>query len=197
MFTLLTKTLLLSLLLLSVGCQVALPVMPSIKPVTSDSINYQLLQAGQLKEAERQLRIAVDQPRRSLVDQTNLGILLARTGRLEEASEQLDEVLLDQPKFCPALLQKAELELSHYRIDAAESLYLTCPEKEPAHPVALLNLGIVYEIYRGDFDRALAHYENYEQVTESSDARVATWISNLNRRLATRQSTMPLLGALR
>lgn len=182
--------LLLTWLLTCIGCQMtSVPVLndltePLKRPDQSPSKVQLLLEYGQLSEAELLLREAVERSPRSIGDRTNLGILLARTGQSDEAMTELNTVLKRRPAFCPALIQKAQLELDEYQIDAAERSYRTCLEAEPMHVVALLNLGILYEIYRGDLDQALHQYELYQQASVEPDRRVENWMVDVSRRLA-------------
>ena len=191
MSMLVIRSIVVILLAICSGCQVSMPQLPVspmlvVKTDATVSKSYQLLQDGQLPEAERLLRRSVERSPGSIADRTNLGILLARTGRVDEAATELEAVLSVRPNFCPALLQRAELELSRFEIDAAEASYRTCLRKQPENTTALLNLGILYELYRGELDQAVNQYQLYLQASLEPDGRVANWITDLNRRIAAR-----------
>ena len=151
-----------------------------------------LLQDGKLTQAEPALRRKVAKNPDSIADHTNLGILLARTGRAVEATKTLSQVLRKQPDYCPALVQQAELQLNQYDIDAAEQSYRTCLAAEPDHPTALLNLGILLELYRGRLDDARHQYGLYLQTANPPRQEVANWITDLDRRLVSAAKVKPM-----
>jgi tetratricopeptide (TPR) repeat protein len=97
----------------------------------------------------------------------------------------------------PALEQAAQTQNSAaawsdlgvaYRLagqfDKARDAYERALAADPAHPAALLNLGILADLYQGDAARALELYERSQALAQ--DAAVAKWIVDLrNRKPAT------------
>lgn len=143
-----------------------------------------LIKDGRISEAENLLRTELSRNPKRLGSRTNLAILLANTGRGDEAIPELTAVLSRRSHYCPALMQMAKVRLQQFDIDAAEQAYMKCLEKSPNEPTALLHLGILYELYRGDFDGAIHRYEQYQRVVAKPDVPVAHWIADLSRRLA-------------
>lgn len=199
MFTLGSRACLTALVLMCMGCQVTVPTWlpPAVEQIASGekpapSAAYMLLQDDKLAEAERLLRRSIERHPSSIVDRTNLAILLAQTSRTDESTSELDIVLARRPEFCPALVQRAQIQLTQYDIDAAEQSYRTCLNASPDNTAALLNLGILLELYRGEFDQALHYYEQYQQVLAEPNRQVANWITDLSRRLVARSRTSEL-----
>lgn len=149
----------------------------------SDSRVLQLLKDGSLQAAENQLRLDIKDRPSDVASVTNLGLLLAKLGRVDEAAEQLSAAVALDRTNCPAHLQLASIHLARYAIDDAEAAYRTCLQSNPNHPVALLNLGILLELYRGELNEAIAYYSQYQRVTVNPDHSVERWKADLHRRV--------------
>ncbi len=204
MSMLLNKGVLLILVALCVSCQVgpgqfSAPLEKMIKLEAKDSaepgsvtpLNLPsrstvtlLLQGGELQAAESLLRERLSRHPEDVIYQTNLGLLLAKTGRAKEAVPVLESVLLRAPNSCPAALQLAEIYVQQFSIDQAEQAYRSCLAANPNESTALLNFGILLELYRGDLNAALGYYERYQLVTSEADAAGSRWTTDLNRRVA-------------
>lgn len=91
---------------------------------------------------------------------------------------------------------KASRSLNHYaiflrkqlEIDQAENVYLRALKYSPRDATTHYNLGILYELYRGDFSKAKQHYESYQANAEEADPAVKNWIVDLERRIASGES---------
>ena len=116
---------------------------------------------------------------------TNLAVLYSNTGRVDEALPLLDTAISLEPKDCLPRIQLGLIERSRNNFPAAEQAYLDCLVVQPNNSTALINLGILYELYIGHFENAIAAYDRYQQSVLAPDQRVALWISNLSRRLKT------------
>jgi tetratricopeptide (TPR) repeat protein len=66
---------------------------------------------------------------------------------------------------------------------AAEAHYLACLEHQPDFQPAHLNLGILYELYLGRLEEALAAYRRYQALAAQPDRKVGVWVVDLERRL--------------
>ncbi len=67
------------------------------------------------------------------------------------------------------------------QFDAARAAYRRALEVADDDAVTHRNLGILYELYLGQQDRALAHYARYSALTGSADRVVQGWIAQLER----------------
>ncbi|MFB1001682.1 MAG: tetratricopeptide repeat protein [Pseudomonadales bacterium] len=70
-----------------------------------------------------------------------------------------------------------------WRMEEAEAMYLQALKNSPNNAMTHWNIAIFYELYRGDYQQALDHYQAYQQYAASPDKRVIHWISDLNRRI--------------
>jgi tetratricopeptide (TPR) repeat protein len=69
------------------------------------------------------------------------------------------------------------------RFEQAEDTYQQALFVSEADADTHLNLGILYDLYRGDKKAALQHFSRYQELQESDDRVVAGWIVDLERQL--------------
>ena len=67
------------------------------------------------------------------------------------------------------------------RFDEAEQVYLSALTVWDDHATTHRNLGVLYDLYRGERERALEHYYRYQALTGGEDRTVAGWIIDLER----------------
>jgi tetratricopeptide (TPR) repeat protein len=67
------------------------------------------------------------------------------------------------------------------RFDAAEQVYLEALTVRESDANIHRNLGILYDIYRGDRNRALQHFYRYQALSDEDTRRVSGWIADLER----------------
>ncbi|MGI9294573.1 MAG: tetratricopeptide repeat protein, partial [Pseudomonadales bacterium] len=65
----------------------------------------------------------------------------------------------------------------------AEKTFLQAIKIWPGYASIQLNLGILYELYMGEMQSALEHYQNYQQLQSEPDKTIAGWIIDLQRRI--------------
>ncbi len=65
----------------------------------------------------------------------------------------------------------------------AETFYLASIDAAPGYPLAQLNLGILYELYLFQIDKALSHYNQHQKLLSEPDPLVAGWIKDIEARL--------------
>jgi Tfp pilus assembly protein PilF len=69
------------------------------------------------------------------------------------------------------------------RFEQAEETYQQALSISEVDADTHLNLGILYDLYRGDKGAALAHFIRYQELQDSDDRVVAGWIADLERQL--------------
>lgn len=69
------------------------------------------------------------------------------------------------------------------RFDEAEQEYLAAIKVWPKHADSHKNIGILYDLYLGQYDKALNHFEIYQYLQTEPDRQVAGWIIDLKRRI--------------
>lgn len=109
----------------------------------------------------------------------NAGLVLAGLGRVQEAAAQLDLAIAAAPANCDAQVARGLLARRSGDFSVAEAAYNACLANEPAHAGALRNLGVLYEIYLRDAERALLAYRACLAASPGGDAEVAAWIAHL------------------
>lgn len=165
---------------------------PGAKPTTAEPVvdpqwrkAYEhalgLMLANKLPEAERELTALVERQPALAGPYANLGILYFREGRTADAVKVLEHAIELNPR--PAYYN--ELGMVHRtegRFEAAEQAYRRALELDPDYAYAHLNLGILYDLYLQQPDRALPHYERYRALAPGEAGTVEKWIADLKRR---------------
>ena len=141
------------------------------------------LRAEQWQKAEVLLQeLTVEHPQLS-GPWLNLGIVYRRTDRLPQAEEAFERAVSANGKNLDAYNQLAVIKRLQGDFPAAEKLYLQALEVWPQHGASHRNLGILYDLYLGQFDKALVHFESYQQLQAEPDRQITGWIVDLKRRL--------------
>ncbi|MEQ8859457.1 MAG: tetratricopeptide repeat protein [Pseudomonadales bacterium] len=143
----------------------------------------QLLQEQRLVEAEALLlELTTDQPELA-GPWINLAQVYLAQEREDEAVGALQLAVLANPGNCHARTELGVLLRRRGDFGAAEANYLACLEYQPDYQAAYLNLGILYDLYLGRLDDALAAYRQYQTLAVEPDRRVNVWVVDLQRRL--------------
>lgn len=143
----------------------------------------ELLLAGRHREAETLLlELTRDQPELA-GPWINLAQVYRAQNRDDDAVAALEQAVLANPGNCDARTELGVLLRRRGEFGAAETHYLTCLEYRPDYQAAYLNLGILYDLYLGRLDDALAAYRRYQSLAAEPDRRVDVWVVDLERRL--------------
>jgi Tfp pilus assembly protein PilF len=111
----------------------------------------------------------------------NLALLHATRGNAARA-EQLFEVAMEvNPRNLEAYNQYAIFLRQQGRFDESERIYLAALAVWDSHAATHRNLGVLYDLYRGEREKALAHYYRYQALTGGADRAVSGWIIDLER----------------
>jgi tetratricopeptide (TPR) repeat protein len=71
---------------------------------------------------------------------------------------------------------------------AAEKYYQKALTIWPNYPQAHLNIAVLFELYRGDFTKAKAHYQAY-LLLKPNDKKTKQWLAGLEIKIATRKGS--------
>ena len=113
----------------------------------------------------------------------NLALVHREQERVDEAETALRQALAVNPRNLTAYNQLALLKREAGDFEAAERWYQQALEVWPFHAQTHRNLGILYDLYRGEHQRALRHYRAFQQRQEQPDREVMGWIMDLERRI--------------
>ena len=140
------------------------------------------LNNGNDRAAERELRNMVTQYPEIAGPRINLATLLLERGDNEEALGLAREAIAANPRSAAGynVLGMAERRAGNF--DAARSAYQNALAADPGYDQAQLNLGILYDLYLRQPDRALAAYEAFQAAQAEPDTQVNIWIADFKRR---------------
>ncbi len=145
-----------------------------IKPVPAMHNNYGnlLLQMGRPVEAEREFRLALDDPRYTRQDIAfiNLGDALAAQGRYDEAIAAYRKAGIINPRQNTSRLREAEAFIASHRQPYAEALLLTMLRHHPAER-APLEMLLPLLRKEGRHDEASALLKRFIESTDNAEDR--------------------------
>jgi tetratricopeptide (TPR) repeat protein len=113
----------------------------------------------------------------------NLGIAQVKVGHLPEAEQAFKSAIERNPDNAAAFNQLGIVYRKLGRFADAEGAYQRALEISPDYALAHLNLGVLCDLYLQKPERALAQYERYVALTDSPEAKVTGWITELKSRL--------------
>ncbi len=111
----------------------------------------------------------------------NLALLHAAEGRMQDAEHFFQVTLEVNKRNLDAYNQYAIFLRQQGRFDEAEEVYLSALSVWDDHAATHRNLGVLYDLYRGEREKALEHYYRYQSLTGGEDRTVAGWIIDLER----------------
>jgi tetratricopeptide (TPR) repeat protein len=77
---------------------------------------------------------------------------------------------------------------SEFEIEEAKGIYQRALKFSPQDTTTHYNLGILYELYLGEFDHALTHYQYYLDYSDVEDKEVKLWVLDLKNRIKAQQA---------
>ena len=144
----------------------------------------QALAAGRIAEAERGFAaLAKSHPDLSGTF-GNLGLIHRQAGKYPEAIAAFDRAIALSPQRADlhnqlGITQRMAGEFAKARISYERAIAI-----DANYAPAVLNLGILYDLYLWDGRRALELYDRYLQLTPGGDEQVTRWVSDLKNRNA-------------
>lgn len=112
----------------------------------------------------------------------NIGVIYGRQGKWEKASEAL-KISVNKNNKNIKIINQLGLAYRHLgKFKQAETAYLSAIEIAPNTSQSYLNLGILYDIYMGQFVKASNYYQKYQSLQAKPDRKVSGWIVDINRR---------------
>jgi len=162
----------------------AAPVTAPVAAATQAQFDraLQLQRAGRSEEALKQWAALVQAHPELGGVHANIGVIHRQAGRAAEAVAALERAVQanpTQPRFFnePGIAQRFNGQFSKAREAYESALAL-----DPNHAAALLNLGILNDLYLGNGAKALELYERYLALAPGGDAAVTKWAADLRNR---------------
>ena len=142
----------------------------------------QLMKSGKFTDAELEFKeLAVGYPQLT-GPQLNLGLLYMRDSRMAEAEATFKAALEHDPANTIAGNELGIVERKLGKFAEAEAAYQRTIAAEPNYAPAHLNLGVLYDLYLAQPQKALDEFERYIQLA-GDNKQVAGWVVELRKRV--------------
>ncbi|MCU0952873.1 MAG: tetratricopeptide repeat protein [Burkholderiaceae bacterium] len=150
----------------------------------------QSLAAGRVAEAERAFAALAKSHPTLAGPVANLALIHRNAGRLSEAVREFERAIQLSPQRADLFNQLGITQRMAGEFGKAREAYERALALEAGDPVAVLNLGILHDLYLWDAERALALYERYLQINPQ-DEQVKRWVSDLRNRAGRNKAGAP------
>ncbi len=114
---------------------------------------------------------------------TNLGMLHLRQREFTSAEQALLHAVSVYPYDAIAQNHLGVVLRELGKFKQAEQAYLLAIKYHDEYSEAVLNLGVLYDLYLHDRVKALLYYTQYQILLDKPDALVAKWIVDVQRRI--------------
>jgi tetratricopeptide (TPR) repeat protein len=165
------------------------PIAPATQRAYDDALA--LLRAGHAADAERGFRALTQSDPDLAGPHANLGLLARQAGRLPEAVSELEKATTLAPGLAIAWNQLGLAYRQSGEFTKARDAYDHALAVDPNYATAVLNLGVLDDLYLGDSARALDLYTRYLALTPAGDPVVTKWVADVKNRKPTGASAAP------
>jgi Tfp pilus assembly protein PilF len=114
---------------------------------------------------------------------TNLGLIHFREGDIDKAEEAFLQAIKVNPNSAVSYNHLGIINRGKGKFKEAETFYKKSLEISKDYAYAHLNIGILYDLYLGELEKALDHYQRFQELTPKKDEEVNKWIVDLKRRV--------------
>lgn len=118
---------------------------------------------------------------------TNLGLIYFREGKVDEAEAAFQHAIKVNPKSAVSYNHLGIIYRGKGKFQEAKQYYEQALKINSDYAYAHLNLGILYDLYLGQLDQALDHYNRFQALSAEKDPEVEKWIVDLQRRIKSGQ----------
>jgi tetratricopeptide (TPR) repeat protein len=141
-----------------------------------------LMKAGRGAEAETQFKqLAAAYPDLA-GPEVNLGLLYLQGSNLLEAEAAFQAALARSPANAVAGNELGIVERKLGKFSEAEAAYQRTIAADPNYAPTYLNLGVLYDLYLAEPQKALEQFEHYVQLA-GDNKQVAGWLAELRKRV--------------
>jgi Flp pilus assembly protein TadD len=156
------------------------PIAPATQRAYDDALV--LMRAGHAADAERGFRALTRSDPDLAGPHANLGVLARLAGRLPEAVAELEKATTLAPGLLVAWNQLGLAYRQNGEFTKARGAYEHALALDPNYATAVLNLGVLDDLYLGDGARALELYSRYLALTPGGDPVVTKWVAEVKNR---------------
>jgi tetratricopeptide (TPR) repeat protein len=156
------------------------PIAPATQRAYDDALA--LMRAGHAADAERGFR-ALTQSNPDLAGpHANLGVIARNAGRLPEAVSELEKAVTLAPGLAVAWNQLGLAYRQSGEFTKARDAYDHAIAIDPNYASAVLNLGVLEDLYLAEPTKALELYTRYLALTPAGDPVVTKWVADVKNR---------------
>jgi tetratricopeptide (TPR) repeat protein len=156
------------------------PLLPATQRAYDDALA--LMRAGHAADAEKGFRALTQSNPELAGPHANLGLLARQAGRLPEAVSELEKATTLAPGLAIAWNQLGLAYRQSGEFTKARDAYDHALAVDPNYATAVLNLGVLDDLYLGDSARALELYTRYLALTPGGDPVVTKWVADVKNR---------------
>jgi tetratricopeptide (TPR) repeat protein len=125
---------------------------------------------------------------------TNLGLIYAKSKRLDLAASAFSKAVANNPQNAVAYNWQGMLYREAKDYGRAEQAYKHALSINGDYGNAQLNLGILYDVYLKRPADALPHYKEYQRISGGDDLRVLVWIADIEKAQADTRPATPAVA---
>ena len=156
------------------------PVNPLAQRAFDDA--SRALRSGRTEEAERAYRALANANPELGGPHANLGLIYRQAGKLPEAVNEFETAVRLSPRQPVYLNQLGITYRQKGDFAKARDAYQKALALDPGYSGATLNLGILFDLYLGDSQKALELYGRYLSLAPNGDPAVSKWVADLKNR---------------
>lgn len=169
------------------GAAVAGSAAPNTGPVPAQAAQQyaeavRLMRAGRGADAEVPLKQLAAAYPQFAGPEVNLGIVYLQGSHLPEAEAAFKAALERNPGSAVAGSELGIVERRMGKFAEAEKVYQRTIAAQPDYAPTYLNLGVLYDLYLGQPQKALEQFEHYVQLA-GENKQVAGWMAELRKRV--------------
>jgi len=112
----------------------------------------------------------------------NLGVIYRQAGKVDDSVREFETAVKLSPRQPIYLNQLGIAYRQQGQFAKARDAYQRALAEDPGYAAAMLNLGILYDLYLGDTQRALEQYARYLSLLPNGDPTVSKWVADLKNR---------------
>ena len=169
------------------------PIAPATQRAYDDALA--LMRAGHAADAERGFRALTQSDPDLAGPHANLGLLARQAGRLPEAVTELEKATTLAPGLALAWNQLGLAYRQSGEFTKARDAYDHAISIDPNYASAVLNLGVLDDLYLAEPAKALELYTRYLALTPAGDPVVTKWVADVKNRKPAGAAAAPAASA--
>lgn len=132
--------------------------------------------------AIEKLESVIDREKRLIAPFINIAIAYRKAGEVEQAEKNLSKALEIDPLHPVANNELGLIYRKAGKFIEARTAYELVTENHPDFTAAMINLGVLCDLYMHDFECALEQFERYLALNPD-DKEVSIWVADVKRRV--------------